>query len=53
VLTAYSGLGALPHANVRWTYGRAGKVLISPACHRIHHAASGRLDINLGTVFPF
>jgi hypothetical protein len=26
-------------------------VLISPAYHRIHHAATGRLDINLGTVF--
>jgi sterol desaturase/sphingolipid hydroxylase (fatty acid hydroxylase superfamily) len=31
-------------------YGRAGRVLISPAYHRIHHAATGRLDINLGTV---
>jgi hypothetical protein len=36
---------------LRWTYGRAGRVLISPAYHRIHHAATGRLDINLGTVF--
>jgi sterol desaturase/sphingolipid hydroxylase (fatty acid hydroxylase superfamily) len=53
VLTAYACLGALPHANVRWTYGRAGRILISPAYHRIHHAATGRLDINLGTVFPF
>jgi sterol desaturase/sphingolipid hydroxylase (fatty acid hydroxylase superfamily) len=51
VLTAYACLGALPHANVRWTYGRVGRVLISPAYHRIHHAATGRLDINLGTVF--
>jgi sterol desaturase/sphingolipid hydroxylase (fatty acid hydroxylase superfamily) len=51
VLTAYACLGALPHANVRWTYGRAGRVLISPAYHRLHHAATGRLDINLGTVF--
>jgi sterol desaturase/sphingolipid hydroxylase (fatty acid hydroxylase superfamily) len=53
VLTAYACLGALPHANVRWTYGPVGRVLISPAYHRIHHAATGRLDINLGTVFPF
>jgi len=53
VLTAYACLGALPHANVRWTYGRAGRIVISPAYHRIHHAATGRLDINLGTVFPF
>ena len=51
IFTAYACLGALPHANVRWTYGKAGSVLISPAYHRIHHSATGRLDINLGTVF--
>jgi sterol desaturase/sphingolipid hydroxylase (fatty acid hydroxylase superfamily) len=51
ILTVYACLGALPHANVRWTYGRLGKVFISPAYHRIHHQASGRIDINLGTVF--
>jgi sterol desaturase/sphingolipid hydroxylase (fatty acid hydroxylase superfamily) len=50
VLTVYACLGALPHANVRWTYAVAGSVLISPAYHRIHHSATGRLDINLGTV---
>jgi sterol desaturase/sphingolipid hydroxylase (fatty acid hydroxylase superfamily) len=50
VLTVYACLGALPHANVRWTYGKAGAVFISPAYHRIHHSATGRLDINLGTV---
>ncbi len=51
VFTVYACLGALPHANVRWTYGKAGAVLISPAYHRIHHSATGRIDINLGTVF--
>jgi sterol desaturase/sphingolipid hydroxylase (fatty acid hydroxylase superfamily) len=51
ILTVYACLGALPHANVRWTYGRLGKIFISPAYHRIHHQASGRIDINLGTVF--
>ena len=51
VLTVYACLGALPHANVRWSYGRVGRILISPAYHRIHHSATGRLDINLGTVF--
>ena len=51
VFTAYACLGALPHANVRWTYGKAGAILISPAYHRIHHSATGRIDINLGTVF--
>jgi len=51
VLTIYACLGALPHANVRWSYGPVGRVMISPAYHRIHHAAAGRIDINLGTVF--
>ncbi len=51
VFTAYACLGALPHANVPWTYGRVGRILVSPAYHRIHHSATGRLDINLGTVF--
>ena len=51
VLAIYACLGALPHANVRWTYGRACRILVSPAYHRIHHSATGRLDINLGTVF--
>jgi sterol desaturase/sphingolipid hydroxylase (fatty acid hydroxylase superfamily) len=50
LLTAYACLGALPHANLRWTYGPVGKVLISPAYHRIHHRPAGRLDINLGVV---
>ena len=50
VFTAYACLGALPHANVRWTYGPAGRIFVSPAYHRIHHSATGRLDINLGTV---
>jgi len=53
VLTVYACLGALPHANVRWTYGKLGRIMISPAYHRTHHSATGRLDINLGTVFPF
>jgi hypothetical protein len=34
VLTAYACLGALPHANVRWTYGKLGRIFISPAYHR-------------------
>jgi sterol desaturase/sphingolipid hydroxylase (fatty acid hydroxylase superfamily) len=51
VLTVYACLGALPHANVRWTYGIVGRLFISPAYHRIHHRVTGRLDINLGTIF--
>lgn len=53
LLTAYACLGALPHANLPWSYGRLGRLLISPAYHRAHHRASGRLDVNLGVVFPF
>ena len=30
---------------------RPGRILVSPAYHRLHHAATGRLDINPGTVF--
>ncbi len=51
VLTAYACFGALPHANVPWSYGRLGKVFVSPAYHRLHHAPTGRLDLNMGTVF--
>jgi sterol desaturase/sphingolipid hydroxylase (fatty acid hydroxylase superfamily) len=51
LLTVYACLGALPHANLRWSYGKAGKVFVSPAFHRAHHRPVGRLDINLGTVF--
>jgi sterol desaturase/sphingolipid hydroxylase (fatty acid hydroxylase superfamily) len=50
VLTAYSCLGALPHANVRWSYGRLGALVVSPAYHRRHHSPSERLDVNMGTV---
>jgi sterol desaturase/sphingolipid hydroxylase (fatty acid hydroxylase superfamily) len=50
VFTTYACLEALPHANVRWSYGKAGAILVSPAYHRLHHAATGRVDINLGFV---
>lgn len=53
MLTIYACFGALPHANLRWTYGRLGRHVISPAYHRLHHTPSGRLDLNLGTVFTF
>jgi len=53
LLTAYACLGALPHANVPWSYGPLGRVIISPAFHRAHHRSSGRTDVNLGVVFPF
>jgi sterol desaturase/sphingolipid hydroxylase (fatty acid hydroxylase superfamily) len=53
LLTAYACLGALPHANLPWSYGPVGRLIISPAYHRAHHRSSGRTDVNLGVVFPF
>ena len=53
VITAYICLSSLPHANLRWTFGPLGRVMVSPAYHRLHHAAEGRIDVNLGTVFTF
>ena len=37
-LIAYGCLVTLPHANLRWTFGPLGRVLVSPAYHRLHHA---------------
>jgi sterol desaturase/sphingolipid hydroxylase (fatty acid hydroxylase superfamily) len=51
LVTAYACLGALPHANLRWSYGRLGRIVISPAYHRLHHRSTGRTDVNLGIVF--
>jgi len=51
IITAYVCLGALPHANVPWRFGPLGRLVVSPAYHRAHHAIGGRLDCNLGTVF--
>jgi sterol desaturase/sphingolipid hydroxylase (fatty acid hydroxylase superfamily) len=50
LLTVYACLGALPHANVRWTYGRLGRYVVSPDYHRRHHSPTERLDVNMGTV---
>ena len=49
-ITVYVCLGTLPHANVRWSYGPLGCVVVSPAYHRLHHALEGRQEINLGVV---
>ena len=51
VITVYICLSSLPHANLPWTFGPLGKVVVSPAYHRLHHASQGRIDLNLGTVF--
>lgn len=48
LVTAYVCLGTLPHANVRWSFGPLGKVIVSPAYHRLHHAYEGAAGLNLG-----
>jgi sterol desaturase/sphingolipid hydroxylase (fatty acid hydroxylase superfamily) len=50
LITIYVCLGTLPHTNVRWSYGPLGRVLVSPAYHRLHHATDGRQEANLGVV---
>ena len=49
-ITLYVCLGTLPHTNVRWSLGPVGRVLVSPAYHRIHHAIGGPEGANLGIV---
>ncbi len=52
-LVCYSCLVTLPHANLRWTFGPLGRILVSPAYHRLHHASSpveGRSAVNFGFV---
>jgi sterol desaturase/sphingolipid hydroxylase (fatty acid hydroxylase superfamily) len=52
-LVAYGCLVTLPHANLRWTLGPLGRVVVSPAYHRLHHV-SEELDprgaVNFGFV---
>jgi len=50
LITGYVCLGTVPHANVRWTFGRLGRVFVSPAYHRLHHAIDGPPDRNLAVV---
>jgi sterol desaturase/sphingolipid hydroxylase (fatty acid hydroxylase superfamily) len=49
VITIYVCIGTLQHANLRWTFGPAGRVLVSPAYHRLHHAPDIQ-EVNLGVV---
>lgn len=50
VLIVYGCLVTLAHANVRWTFGPLGRVIVSPAYHRLHHSryAGGRGHVNFG-----
>jgi sterol desaturase/sphingolipid hydroxylase (fatty acid hydroxylase superfamily) len=47
LITIYVCIGTLQHANVRWSFGPAGRVLVSPAYHRLHHAPDTQ-GVNLG-----
>jgi sterol desaturase/sphingolipid hydroxylase (fatty acid hydroxylase superfamily) len=49
VITIYVCVGTLQHANLRWTFGPVGWVLVSPAYHRLHHATDIQ-RLNLGVV---
>jgi sterol desaturase/sphingolipid hydroxylase (fatty acid hydroxylase superfamily) len=49
LITIYVCIGTLQHANVRWTFGPAGRVLVSPAYHRVHHSLEAQ-RVNLGVV---
>jgi sterol desaturase/sphingolipid hydroxylase (fatty acid hydroxylase superfamily) len=49
IITIYVCIGTLQHANLRWTFGPVGRVLVSPAYHRLHHAPDTQ-QVNLGVV---
>jgi sterol desaturase/sphingolipid hydroxylase (fatty acid hydroxylase superfamily) len=52
-IIVYGCLVTLPHANVRWTFGPLGRVFVSPAYHRFHHARTPvdeRGTVNYGFV---
>ncbi len=49
VITVYVCIGTLQHANLRWTFGPVGWVVVSPAYHRLHHDPVTQ-QANLGVV---
>jgi sterol desaturase/sphingolipid hydroxylase (fatty acid hydroxylase superfamily) len=49
LITVYICVGTLQHANLRWTFGPAGRIIVSPAYHRLHHAREDQ-SVNLGVV---
>jgi sterol desaturase/sphingolipid hydroxylase (fatty acid hydroxylase superfamily) len=51
LITAYVCTGTLQHANVRWTFGPVGRVVVSPTYHRLHHSVDDTAGVNLGVVF--
>ena len=49
LITIYVCIGTLQHANLRWTFGPVGRVIVSPAYHRLHHSPDTQ-RANLGVV---
>ncbi|MGB6455769.1 MAG: sterol desaturase family protein [Streptosporangiaceae bacterium] len=49
LITSYVCVGTLQHANLRWTFGPVGRIIVSPAYHRLHHDRETQ-RINLGVV---
>ena len=46
--------GYLIHADVKWTFGNFGKIMISPAAHRLHHIRDEELmGANYANTFAF
>jgi sterol desaturase/sphingolipid hydroxylase (fatty acid hydroxylase superfamily) len=44
--------GYYVHADLPWTHGKLGKIFVSPAMHRWHHAAdTAAINTNYATVF--
>jgi sterol desaturase/sphingolipid hydroxylase (fatty acid hydroxylase superfamily) len=51
-IIVYGCLVTLPHANLNWRLGPLGRVIVSPAYHRLHHARDlgERGTVNFGFV---
>ncbi len=51
-IIVYGCLVTLPHANLNWRLGPLGRVIVSPAYHRLHHARDlgARGTVNFGFV---
>ena len=49
LITIYVCIGTLQHANLRWTFGPLGRLIVSPAYHRLHHDRENQA-VNLGVV---
>jgi sterol desaturase/sphingolipid hydroxylase (fatty acid hydroxylase superfamily) len=49
LITIYVCIGTLQHANLRWTFGPVGRLIVSPSYHRLHHDRENQA-VNLGVV---